>query len=121
MTQPTPADQRQELPDYSESVVRLRAWIRDFGHDKQPQFIADLEEVLAKAQPASEELRAENERLRVEHENVMDLLRRSFMEHGDCKSGERYGGLPKACTACMAQLKLRELSQQWKGRQVRLS
>jgi len=25
---------------------RLRAWVRDFGHDKQPEFIADLKAVL---------------------------------------------------------------------------
>ena len=27
-------------------VIRLRAWIRDYGHEKQPVFIADLKTVL---------------------------------------------------------------------------
>ena len=64
---------------------------------------------------------AENVRLREERDNFMDLLRRSLMEHGDCDSGKRYGGQPKACTACMAQIKLKELAANWKGRQVRLA
>jgi hypothetical protein len=27
-------------------VIRLRSWIRDYGHEKQPVFIADLKTVL---------------------------------------------------------------------------
>lgn len=50
---------------------------------------------------------------------VMDALRRSKMKHGDCKSGERYGGIPKACTACMALLKLEKMLSEYKGRTVR--
>jgi hypothetical protein len=102
-------------------------------------------------QPAPElaELRAENERLREANaeaintihgvvnerntasdkashlqrrlDDLMDLLRQSAMEHGDCNSGERYGGIPKACTACMAKLKLDDLRTQWKGRMVTLT
>lgn len=29
-----------------EAVSRLRAWIRDYGHQKRPRFIADLKTVL---------------------------------------------------------------------------
>lgn len=54
------------------------------------------------------------------YHKLMDALRRSRMEHGDCKSGKRYGGLPKACTACMALRKIEEEIEQYKGRQVRL-
>lgn len=52
-------------------------------------------------------------------DDVYDLLRRSQMPHGDCDSAKRYNGQPKACTACMANLKLKELAAQWKGRLVR--
>lgn len=51
---------------------------------------------------------------------VMNALRRSLMEHGDCKSGERYGGKPLACTACMAKLELDEMLAAYKGRAIRL-
>ena len=54
------------------------------------------------------------------YENVMDALRRSRMKHGRCDSVKDYGGLPKACSACMAQLELDELVRTWKGRTVRL-
>ena len=43
------AEQSQVVPDSEsvyESVGRLRAWIRDFGDQKQPEFIADLKTVL---------------------------------------------------------------------------
>ncbi len=30
----------------SEAENRLRAWLRDFGHEKTPAFVADLESVL---------------------------------------------------------------------------
>lgn len=53
--------------------------------------------------------------------DVMDALKKSRMRHGDCKSGKRYGGVPKACTACMANLKLDELLAAYKGRPVRLA
>lgn len=33
-------------PDVLDVVGRLRAWIRDFGDEKQPVFIADLKTVL---------------------------------------------------------------------------
>lgn len=32
--------------DVAESVQRLKAWIRDYGHEKQPEFISDLKTVL---------------------------------------------------------------------------
>jgi hypothetical protein len=33
-------------PEVLDVVGRLRAWIRDYGHEKQPVFIADLKMVL---------------------------------------------------------------------------
>ncbi len=51
---------------------------------------------------------------------VLDAVRRSLMEHGDCKSGKRYGGVPKACTACMAKRELEEHNRRWKGWPIRL-
>lgn len=67
------------------------------------------------------ELQTKYAKLRDAYEDVMDAVRRSLMEHGDCKSGKRYNGLPKACTACMAKIELTELAAQWKGRTVRLA
>ena len=29
-----------------EAISRLKAWIRDYGHEKQPEFIRDLETVI---------------------------------------------------------------------------
>lgn len=55
------------------------------------------------------------------YHDVMDALRRSKMEHGDCKSGKRYGGKPMACTACMAALRLEEELKNYIGRTVRLA
>lgn len=37
---------RVRNPVVAESVGRLEAWIRDYGHEKQPEFIADLKTVL---------------------------------------------------------------------------
>lgn len=54
------------------------------------------------------------------YEEVMSALRDCMGQHGDCKSGKRYGGVPMACTACMAELKLVELGAAWRGRKVRL-
>ena len=53
--------------------------------------------------------------------DLMDALKRSKMEHGDCDSGKRYGGIPRACTACMAQRKLDEALENYRGRPVRLA
>lgn len=49
---------------------------------------------------------------------VMDALKRSKRPHGDCKSGERYGGKPLACSACMAKLKIDEMMANYKGWRV---
>jgi len=35
-----------------DEIVRLRAWVRDFGHEKPPTFVADLEAVLGVAEDA---------------------------------------------------------------------
>jgi len=51
---------------------------------------------------------------------TMDMLRRSRMRHGDCNSGQRYGGTPKACSACMANLRLDELLKAYKGRPIKV-
>lgn len=51
---------------------------------------------------------------------LMTAIRRSRQEHGDCKSGERYGGVPKACSACMAQIEIDEMLKEYKGRPMRL-
>lgn len=52
---------------------------------------------------------------------LMDVLRRSRMPHGDCNSGERYGGVPKACAACMANIRIQEELRAYKGRTIRLA
>lgn len=52
---------------------------------------------------------------------LMGAVKNSRMEHGDCKSGKRYGGIPKACTACMANLRIEEMVAAYKGRMVRLA
>lgn len=54
------------------------------------------------------------------YHRVMNALVRSRMSHGDCESGERYGGVPKACTACMAQLEIDEMIAAYRGRPVRI-
>lgn len=43
----------EQLPPLDTAIERLTAWIRDFGHQKQPQFIADLTVVLAAARCVS--------------------------------------------------------------------
>lgn len=53
-----------------------------------------------------------------EYHNVMQWLKQSRMPHGDCKSGERYGGIPKACTACMAQRRLDNAIANYNGRTI---
>lgn len=53
-------------------------------------------------------------------EDVMELLRESFMKHGDCESSRRYNGVPLSCTACMAKRDLKKLVASWEGRIVRL-
>jgi len=42
------------MTDVTESAQRLVCWIRDYGHEKQPAFIADIEAVLdaLKRQPS---------------------------------------------------------------------
>ena len=36
-----------------EAISRLKAWIRDYGHEKQPEFICDLETVIGALEPAT--------------------------------------------------------------------
>lgn len=52
------------------------------------------------------------------YHDLMDALKRSVMPHGDCASGKRYGGLPKACTACMAKLYIEKELDAYKGRTI---
>lgn len=53
--------------------------------------------------------------IETQYEGVMDLLRRSRMEHGRCDSPNH-----SACTACTANEQLTDLVSKWKGRTVRL-
>ena len=43
-----PADD-SERDSAIKSVGRLQSWIRDYGHEKEPRFLSDLEAVLAVA------------------------------------------------------------------------
>lgn len=45
--------------------------------------------------------------------NVLSLVRSTFMEHGLCEPRSR-----KACSACNARDKLREIIEAWKGPKV---
>ena len=47
------------MDDITDIEQRMKCWIRDFGHEKQPQFIFDLKRILH-----------ELERLRSEIENL---------------------------------------------------
>lgn len=55
------------------------------------------------------------------YHDLMDILKRSRMPHGDCDSHKRYNGIPKACTACMALHKLDEILKNYKGRALRIT
>ena len=55
------------------------------------------------------------------YHRLMSALRYSRMQHGDCKSTERYNGTPMACTACMAIQALDKELAEYKGRTVRLA
>jgi len=46
---------------------------------------------------------------------ICDLLRRSKMDHGLCKPVDR-----NACTACVAQRKLDEVANTYKGKYLRI-
>jgi len=48
------------MAQYEDARERLVAWIRDYGQEKQPVFLADLKVLVAEC----ERLQAENERLR---------------------------------------------------------
>lgn len=52
------------------------------------------------------------------YHQLMSNIKRSKLKHGDCKSGKRYNGQPLACTACMANIKIEEAIQQYKGRTI---
>ena len=54
------------------------------------------------------------------YHDLMQAIIRSRWQHGDCKSGKRYGGKPLACAACMAQLHIDEELKNYKGRTVRI-
>ena len=45
--------------DLYEAISRLKAWIRDYGHEKQPVFIHDLETLIAALEPQIDTLRAD--------------------------------------------------------------
>lgn len=53
------------------------------------------------------------------YHKLMSALKRAKMKHGDCSSGERYDGVPKACTACMAHRYIDEELKQYRGRPIR--
>ena len=40
-----------------EAISRLKAWIRDYGHEKSPVFIRDVEAVIGALEPRIEALR----------------------------------------------------------------
>lgn len=52
------------------------------------------------------------------YHRLMDAVKRSRMQHGDCKSGKRYNGKPLACTACMANIRIEEEIADYKGRRI---
>lgn len=66
----------------SDAVERLTAWIRDYGHEKQPQFIADLRSVL-KAVPRTA---------------VRRIDQHGFME---CRVCAAKAGTPALCESCL--------------------
>ena len=65
--------------------------------------------------------RQEIKRMMMDRDYILNAVRASFQKHGDCDSGTRYNGVPRACTACMATIKLKEMLNEWKGGIVRLS
>ena len=40
------------MSDLVDEINRLEAWIRNYGHEKQPEFIADLRALIAAAKNA---------------------------------------------------------------------
>ena len=54
------------------------------------------------------------------YHDLMENVKRSQMDHGDCESGSRYNGVPRACTACMAKIELDKIISNYKGRRVSL-
>jgi adenosylmethionine-8-amino-7-oxononanoate aminotransferase len=55
------------------------------------------------------------------YHRLMDAVKRSRIQHGDCKSGKRYNGKPLACTACMANIRIEEEIAAYKGRRIVLA
>jgi hypothetical protein len=55
------------------------------------------------------------------YHQLMDAVKRSRWQHGDCKSGKRYNGKPLACTACMANILIEEEIAAYKGRRIVLA
>lgn len=50
--------------------------------------------------------------------DLMDAVKRSRLQHGDCDSGKRYNGEPLACSACMANLKIDKAIEEYQGRPI---
>ncbi len=41
------------MSDIVDTINRLEAWVRNYGHEKQPEFIADLKTVIGAAKAIS--------------------------------------------------------------------
>lgn len=87
-------------------------------HPEKRPYYSILEDQLSEANARIAELQQSATTL----EKVLSLVRSSLMEHGDCKSHLRYSnGLPMACAACMARIKLSEIVSEWKGPIVKVA
>lgn len=105
------ADKTSDEFDEMTVQIWLNRWIEDQCDVDEPDELDEQERIAIK----------EMQKLLNKYHNVMSALKRSRMEHGDCKSGKRYGGVPRACTACMAQRELDEALAGYKGRMVRIA
>ena len=65
------------MSDIVDTINRLEAWVRNYGHEKQPAFIADLQAIIRTAKAVS---------------RAVDWLQRAqrydLQPHGDYYQGE---------------------------------
>ena len=65
------------MSDLVDEINRLEAWVRNYGHEKQPEFIADLKAVIDAAKAVSRAI-----------DWLQKAQRYDLQPHGDYYQGE---------------------------------
>lgn len=71
------------MSDLVDEINRLEAWVRNYGHEKQPEFIADLKTMIEAAKAASRAIDWLQKAQRYDVDPTGDYYQGEGMVHSD--------------------------------------